>query len=602
MKNNITFAAALLAVSGTLYAGDATAPYLDTRINAKLNLEVKPDTEVLHFIRDNADPFVVTKTYVLKHADPYEIRKYLREIVQTRRVEASDSGIQAIKYNDGTGIVMVSAEDYRFADSENGQGIDSIVETLDKPKVISSGGKPTYVYSPKFRPAEELALMVRASGANVSGDVIENIAGTDKIACDPALNLMVFKTSQFSRKNIDTVLKEYDRPYPEVKAKITVYEIYAENDTKLGLDFQAWKNNEGVDLLSGGARFMQNYAPDGSNLVKGTGWSDTKYFNFNPKWNTKYIDFLTSKGKAKIMHSCELVVRNRTTAEIDRLNSVFLATVEPAEAAVFTESYVYVPDSTPGTDFDLTAFTTAGKQISISAAGTVTLTVLKMAAPSGVGAEKYTMTLEGGVFTVDGKSVGTKFNAASAEVYDLTGDPDNPSLIEYTSNDVVALKGNKVKTTASGDFGFRMSITPSITDKATILDVSVSNSSLIGYKSSGEARIQESANVESSFMISNEGTKLVIGGLEKRDVVSVSGGIPILKDLPILGWLFSTESESTKKSQLLVVAEVVPVRPGDALDSAIADDVKAIEGKLQKAGESNTFGYRQFLLDSDRLK
>ena len=101
-------------------------------------------------------------------------------------------------------------------------------------------------------------------------------------------------------------------------------------------------------------------------------------------------------------------------------------------------------------------------------------------------------------------------------------------------------------------------------------------------------------------MISNKGTKLVIGGIEKKDVVSVSGGIPILKDLPILGWIFSTESESTKKSQLVVVAEVVPSKAGVTGDAKkTVDDVN---GKVKDAGGWNKVGYRQFLLDPDRLK
>ena len=101
-------------------------------------------------------------------------------------------------------------------------------------------------------------------------------------------------------------------------------------------------------------------------------------------------------------------------------------------------------------------------------------------------------------------------------------------------------------------------------------------------------------------MISNDGTKLVIGGIEKRDVVSVSGGVPILKDLPIIGWVFSTESESTKRSQLLVVAEVIPVRPDNAMTEAESEAAEKIESDLEGAGGWNTWGYHQFLLDSDR--
>ena len=82
--------------------------------------------------------------------------------------------------------------------------------------------------------------------------------------------------------------------------------------------------------------------------------------------------------------------------------------------------------------------------------------------------------------------------------------------------------------------------------------------------------------------------------------MSVSGGIPILKDLPLLGWIFSTESESTKRSQLVVVAEVIPVNAATSMTEEAAEKAKKAEAKLEKAGENNTFGYRQFLIDSDR--
>lgn len=152
-------AAAVCAVSAisAVNAAEATTDYKETEVEAKLNIMVKEDTDVLHFIKDNTDPDVITKPYVLKHADPYEIRGYLREMVQTRKIDDSDTGIQAIKYNDGTGIIMVSAEDYRFEDSEEGQGIDSIIEMLDKPASHPSLAPPSTSTSPSTVPRRNSA-------------------------------------------------------------------------------------------------------------------------------------------------------------------------------------------------------------------------------------------------------------------------------------------------------------------------------------------------------------------------------------------------------------------------------------------------------------
>ena len=50
------------------------------------------------------------------------------------------------------------------------------------------------------------------------------------------------------------------------------------------------------------------------------------------------------------------------------------------------------------------------------------------------------------------------------------------------------------------------------------------------------------------------------------------------------------------------MAEVIPVRAEDAMPEAATDSAKDIESDLEGAGGWNTIGYRQFLLDSDRLK
>ena len=155
-------------------------------------------------------------------------------------------------------------------------------------------------------------------------------------------------------------------------------------------------------------------------------------------------------------------------------------------------------------------------------------------------------------------------------------------------------RGNKINTAASDRFGFSIDMIPTINTKATSLNVRINSSSLIGYTSDGTPRIQQGAEIDTTFMIANNNTKLVIGGIEKSSVVSVSGGLPILKDLPVLGWLFSTESESTKRSQLVIVAELQP--QNDCSKKA----VEKIKADLGDAGKTNTFGYRQYLIDADR--
>ena len=145
-----------------------------------------------------------------------------------------------------------------------------------------------------------------------------------------------------------------------------------------------------------------------------------------------------------------------------------------------------------------------------------------------------------------------------------------------------------------------MDVTPSITANATILDVSLSSNTLMGYLSDGTPRQSQLEPLTTRIMIGNRKNRFIIGGIEKLDVVRGQGGIPILKDIPLLGWAFSTESESTKKSQLVVVAECETIRPDSPLPENISSDIQVIRSKVREAGEKNSYGYGQWGLDPDK--
>ena len=602
MKNLIkfSFCAAAALIAGSAFADPGSDAYRPSSIDARLNVTVRPDTDTVYFVRDNADPDVITKTYVLKHADPYEIRAFLRTMVRPRRIDENDTGVQALKFNDGTGVIMISAEEVRFEDTAEGMGFDSIMKELDTPKMRASSGSSYFVYSPLYRNAAELEDMLGKVGANTvwtaedsEGNETLLNDGIDKIKTDPGLNLLFFNTSCFSRAAIDKMLKQYDQPYGEVHAKITVYELYAENDTKLGLDFRAWKNNDGIDLFNTGARFMDTFNSTGEKLIQGSGWSDTTYLNFNPKWNTKYIDFLTTKGKARVLTTSEVAIRSGVSAEIQRYTQVFLAKTEKADDLTYTErggqDLNYSVE-----DFNDLGLTRKGKTVTVipddKDATTFKLNVTKVGLDDNY---NYSLRSKNARFFIDGKDFGRRIRLkAIGDLADLVTE----------ENDVVSGRGNKINTLPSDTFGFNMTLTPFVSADATILNVNITNTSLIGYTSEGNPRIQQGAAVDSQFMISNKGTKLVIGGIEKRDVVRVSGGIPLLKDLPVLGWIFSTESESTKKSQLVVVAEVIPSTMDETMNQQTKQQIDGLNSDLKKAGESNSYGYRQLFLDPDRLK
>ncbi len=241
------------------------------------------------------------------------------------------------------------------------------------------------------------------------------------------------------------------------------------------------------------------------------------------------MDFLASKGKAKIAHSGEVVVRQNTQTSFQRLTQLF--TMDSTVPAENTEEQ---PDGWFGQAFDkvLDAFgrTSPDNQISV-------------------------------------------------------GKDNQTSIVRDDTN----------------QYGFTMTVkASSIAPEAAVLHLDLENSSLIGYQSSGAPRIQKGNKVSSDIMISTKRNRFVIGGLEKREVVRGSNGVPWLKDIPVLGYLFQTESESTRKSQLVVVADCEYVLPGAAENPEAAKKIGEIKDNTADAGGANRYFFRQHLLDSDR--
>lgn len=498
-----------------------SAGYGSSSVQAQLRLEVKDGTKAIHFIRDNNDPYVITRTYELKHADPYGLRWYLNAIINAKRVDQNQPSVAALKFNNGRKLLIVSAEAYRFEDDGYGESIDKLVERLDQPGLTASSGRPKFIYFPKINSAATLKKMVSEVGASAIDVEFDN--GVDKLIVDGGLNALFVAAPFWSWKHISNMLAQYDRPIPEIRFRYKVVEIFAENDDKIGLDFQSWKNNDGADFFSAGGRFRSNWASTFGAGVNNSGSSKTEFFNFNPKWNSKYIDFLTSRGKARVLTSGVLNAKNRTTTSINVGSGLFYDDVsqkiEPGSTGSLPEPFAGKPD--------------------VPEAG-------KLEIPKGQ--QQITKVGEGFRFSLD--------------------------LVE-----------------------------PIVTANSTTLKLHAESVSLIGWDSSGEPRLNKS-EIETEVQIGNSGKNFVIGGLKKFDVVRGVAGVPLLKDLPLLGWLFSTESESTKKSQIVILAGAEYSTPFDPVPTEIQANVGKIVEDVRAGVRNplNNLGFEQYGIDSDTIE
>ncbi len=597
--------------------------YGPSSVQTQLRVDVKEQTRLLHFIRDNTDPFVITKAYRLTEANPYAVRGYILGAVNARHTNSSPVQVTALKFNDGTGLLIASAEDYRFKDSPNGEGIDTLVAKLDRADLTFPRKTETFIYFPKINTAANMAEMLRQVGSNELDP--EFAVAPDQMLVDGGINAIVIAGPEWSWKHMKRMLDAYDKPMPEVRISYRVLEIYAENDDRLGVDFQSWKNNDGVDLFSAGARIRRNWSTFFTGGVTPTSTKKVEYWNFNPKWNTRYLDFLTSIGKAKLLTSGTLVAKNRELSEI-RVNSGFFYDRTDASYTEKNAEFYYTspnPDIIPrqaldkimpedvmyeimpnlnrsayywrmlnnlagATKYDTEVAEKIEEQLAIINSATAT-----QAQKAAAYQKLQTLLQEEGLTEL--------LNYAYYNRNPITGSTTDQNYDILTNSTPGVIHGKIQLPMVQNGFLFDLAVMPVVTGDSATLDLSMASVSLMGWNSDGSTRSSKS-EVSAKVQIGYEGKDFVVGGLKKSESVRSVSGLPFVKDLPVIGLLFSTESESIKQSQLVLIASVSYSPPDGAADPAVIEKLGKIVEGVNKGIESPTGNvfFQQYLLDTDR--
>ena len=98
-----------------------------------------------------------------------------------------------------------------------------------------------------------------------------------------------------------------------------------------------------------------------------------------------------------------------------------------------------------------------------------------------------------------------------------------------------------------------LTVTPQVTnDGAISMQVNLSKASFGTIPEAGAPPNINSRNITTNVLVEN-GSTVVIGGLYQTDTLDTVSGIPFLKDLPLIGWLFRTpNATSTNKNELII--------------------------------------------------
>ena len=140
----------------------------------------------------------------------------------------------------------------------------------------------------------------------------------------------------------------------------------------------------------------------------------------------------------------------------------------------------------------------------------------------------------------------------------------SPKILTLDNKKATIKQGLKVPVTTRGenntfttvylDANLKLEVTPHIArnGKKIAMSLKVNNDQIddrIRDINLNRAINTQEAELELSI---NDGETLVIGGIKKRTESSTERGVPGLKDIPLLGWLFKTKEKNSDDSELLL--------------------------------------------------
>jgi type II secretory pathway component GspD/PulD (secretin) len=276
--------------------------------NEQINLDrkVNSNTDTFKILRSGNKAETnnyVTKVYRLKYANPYELLPYVRKMIE------AEKGTYATAFSPGPdgqprSWVEISVPQFLLP------YIDDAMAQLDVPDFKSSPGDIRINYRTQHRSAQEVADFIRVSDLSPDG----------KIVADPVTNTVFLADSPSDFKRVISTLQFYDVPTPEIDLETWVVEINDLDQTKLGLDWDAWKNSLGghLDLAADSDRVkMAN-----GEVVRTSGRSYDSLLSLHATTLANFLNYLVDKGKGRTVIDTHLRVTNGQTGNLNALTEV----------------------------------------------------------------------------------------------------------------------------------------------------------------------------------------------------------------------------------------------------------------------------------------
>ena len=265
------------------------------------------------FIEDDAQKNMASKIYTLKHTKAADVAPFIRSAVVRYCEESNVSTVEDTERNRQM-LIVSTGEDMI-------EHVDKLVAALDRPAKFANASNITGdgiaygVYQPQFRAAPGMVDII------VKGEVSSGEADSD-VRFDRKRNMFYFKDTPATVDDIKAKLAWLDKPIPQVRLEMKVYQVRDSDLQDAGIDYLAWKNGPGLDLLSVGYNALNVRAAEklvelfgsGAELIGNSTWGFGGFYTA-PAFDLSFLRILQQNGKATISSTASVIITNNRDNE-----------------------------------------------------------------------------------------------------------------------------------------------------------------------------------------------------------------------------------------------------------------------------------------------
>lgn len=143
----------------------------------------------------------------------------------------------------------------------------------------------------------------------------------------------------------------------------------------------------------------------------------------------------------------------------------------------------------------------------------------------------------------------------------------------------IANSTNLNQTIQYKDTGVILKVTPKINyDGIIILSIDQQVSSAEAASTNGNQSPRISNRQLTTKLAVRDGQTVFMGGLIENKTNMMDSGVPLLKDIPLLGWLFKYQKEDKKKTELLVMITPYVIESEDVLGQYVKNFNEKMDG------------------------